>query len=296
MISRRSFLRRASGAALAAALPPVASDLLATDPPLVSGFAFTSAERAALRAAANQVIPPFRNDRLSFRGAGEEGAVEYVETLLTAFDHDPPRIYASASHGTHLPGFPERRDPGFTECEGGHLAVADGWLPLPREKEAGWRAAVARFQQGYRVGLGLLERDSHALFASPFDGLPLGALQTVLLEAYDGLNLVLRFEGVYTAGGGEPALVRTFGLPEDPRAVFMNLLVSHVMEAIYGDPIYGGNKDRVGWKLVGFGGPRHPEGYFPEELEAGLECDLGLPINAEIVGNLLGTPRQGGTD
>ncbi len=286
MITRRELFRGAGTAALVQALPPLPADVGAAEPSLISSFAFTDAERATLRAAANRVIPPFRNGRVTFQGAGEEGAVEYIEGLLTAFDFDPPHIYPSVGNGAHLPGSPHRTDPGFTECEGGHLAVPEGWLPLPAEKEIGWRAAVARFQQGYRTGLALLDRDSRSLFLSSFVALPVGALQTVLLERYDGLNAVLRIFGVYTAGGGEAALAQS-GQPPDPRAYFFNLLFTHVMEAIYGDPIYGGNKNRIGWKLTSFGGPHHPEGYYPEELETVAPCNRGLPLNLDLGKNLL---------
>ena len=287
MISRRDFLRGSGAGAALLTLPPIAADVLAAEPALVAGFAFTDRERATLRAAANRLIPPFRNGRFTFRGAGEEGAVEYVETLLTAFDFDHPHISPSEGTGQHMHGSPKRTDSGFTECDGGHLAVPSGWLPLPADKDVAWRAAVARFQQGYRAGLGLLESDSKSLFlGSSFSALP-GLLQTLLLERYDGLNLVFRISGVYTAGGGEAALKPLFAPPEDPRAYFFNLLFSHVTEAIYGDPIYGGNKNRIGWKLTSFGGPHHPEGYLPEELETVAPCDRGLPINEDLLNNLL---------
>lgn len=287
MISRRDVLRAGGAIALVQALPPFPAEIGAEEPALVSGFAFTEVERATLRAAANRLIPPFRNGHLTFRGAGEEGAVEYVEQLLTAFDFDPPRIYPSQGTGQHMHGSPKRTDPGFTECDGGHLAVPDGWLPLPADKDVAWRAAIARFQKGYRTGLALLDRDSKSLFLTPFAKLPLGLLQTVLLERYDGLNAVLRIAGVYTAGGGEAAVVPTFGAAPDSRAYFFNLLFTHVMEAIYGDPIYGGNKNRIGWKLTTFGGPHHPEGYLPNELETVSPCDRGVPLNSELGKNLL---------
>lgn len=41
------------------------------------------------------------------------------------------------------------------------------------------------------------------------------------------------------------------GVP--PRA-FFDVVYQTVMEGMFGDPIYGGNKDKVGWKLVGFPG------------------------------------------
>ena len=35
---------------------------------------------------------------------------------------------------------------------------------------------------------------------------------------------------------------------------FFNTLRTHTMEGMFADPIYGGNKDFAGWRLVGFPG------------------------------------------
>ena len=48
------------------------------------GRCFGDAERARIEAALEAQVP----------GCGALGAVEYVETLLTALDDDPPRIWA----------------------------------------------------------------------------------------------------------------------------------------------------------------------------------------------------------
>ncbi len=46
-------------------------------------------------------------------------------------------------------------------------------------------------------------------------------------------------------------------------AFFYDCLLAHTYEGFYSDPQYGGNKDHVGWALVGFPGPSQPRGYFP---------------------------------
>ena len=52
---------------------------------------------------------------------------------------------------------------------------------------------------------------------------------------------------------------------------FFTLLWRHTMEGFLGDPMYGGNQDFVGWKLVGFPGV---VGFFtPEELVADYALD-----------------------
>lgn len=40
-------------------------------------------------------------------------------------------------------------------------------------------------------------------------------------------------------------------------------LLTHTFEGFYADPSYGGNKNYVGWALVGFPGPSQPRGYAP---------------------------------
>ncbi len=44
-------------------------------------------------------------------------------------------------------------------------------------------------------------------------------------------------------------------------AKYYETLVVLTLEGFLGDPSYGGNKDRVGWALVGFGTSEPPQGY-----------------------------------
>jgi gluconate 2-dehydrogenase gamma chain len=39
-----------------------------------------------------------------------------------------------------------------------------------------------------------------------------------------------------------------------PGRVFFGVLYTNVMEGMFADPIYGGNKDKIGWKMLGFPG------------------------------------------
>ena len=39
-----------------------------------------------------------------------------------------------------------------------------------------------------------------------------------------------------------------------PSAAFFAALLDATMEGFFSDPIYGGNRDKIGWKLVGFPG------------------------------------------
>jgi gluconate 2-dehydrogenase gamma chain len=39
-----------------------------------------------------------------------------------------------------------------------------------------------------------------------------------------------------------------------PAKAFFEMLLQNTVEGFFGDPLYGGNRDKVGWKLVGFPG------------------------------------------
>jgi len=45
-----------------------------------------------------------------------------------------------------------------------------------------------------------------------------------------------------------------FPLETVPPRFFFNLLLDNTVEGFFSDPIYGGNRDKIGWKLVGFPG------------------------------------------
>jgi len=46
-------------------------------------------------------------------------------------------------------------------------------------------------------------------------------------------------------------------IPGDAGKDFFKMLVQNTTEGFLADPIYGGNRDFIGWKLVGFPGPRY---------------------------------------
>jgi gluconate 2-dehydrogenase gamma chain len=56
--------------------------------------------------------------------------------------------------------------------------------------------------------------------------------------------------------------VSASGLPtanvpvSDDAIEFFDMLVLHTRQGFYSDPVYGGNKDRIGWRVIGFDGPK----------------------------------------
>ena len=148
-----------------------------------------------------------------------------------------------------VPGDPE--DPGAREA--GVLAYID------RAVEGAYR----ELQSAYRRGLAELARhcrdEGQASFAD------LGAdRQDALLGELDEIALQLE------AGEG-PAT--------DPRRLVLARLYAmvrqHTLEGLFGDPAYGGNRDGVGWRLVGFPGAQW--GYSAEQMAPGFDASA-IPV------------------
>jgi gluconate 2-dehydrogenase gamma chain len=64
---------------------------------------------------------------------------------------------------------------------------------------------------------------------------------------------------------------------------FFALLRTHVLEGVFGEPSYGGNRDLIGWKLVGFPGQQwgYPETYINKLVDLSPVTWEGLPKKPE---------------
>lgn len=62
---------------------------------------------------------------------------------------------------------------------------------------------------------------------------------------------------------------------EDFAGQFYRILREHTVQGFFGDPAYGGNRDVVGWKLVGFPGAQW--GYTAEQMQPGVDA-RSIPI------------------
>lgn len=101
-LERRRFLQNAAVTGASFWLLPVASftsGCKVTDTPVPGKF-LSKEQAQAAQVLADQIIP---SDSVE-PGAAQLGVTDYIEQLLTAFDHDPPRIYAAQnSNGDFIP-------------------------------------------------------------------------------------------------------------------------------------------------------------------------------------------------
>lgn len=54
--------------------------------------------------------------------------------------------------------------------------------------------------------------------------------------------------------------------PADLDPDFRDLLFTHACESLYGDPVYGGNRDGGAWAAIGFAGDVQPRGWTDGEV------------------------------
>ncbi len=190
---------------------------------------FDDHARATIEAAMARIIPTDHEP-----GAREAGTIDFVDRYLSGIGH----IYAKPDGS------------GFETLVG---AQADAW-----------QTRIDRLRETYRTGILDLDRRSRALHGHDFVALKPeqqdGVLSSVERSEPDlppdqsgqttgpGYSLTVRQD----TPGVEPALQQTSTETDLP---FVPLLVLHTRQGFYSDPIYGGNRGQVGWRVIGFPGP-----------------------------------------
>lgn len=131
------------------------------------------------------------------------------------------------------------------------FAAADGsgFLKIEGKSEGAWRERIAAMQKTYREGIAELDAISGRRFGGTFKDLEEEEQDAVLLE----ISRLPKPEPV-VIGRGRPSGTFLQGA-FDEGMDFFQALVLHTRQGYYGDPAYGGNKDRVGWQTIGFPGP-----------------------------------------
>jgi|SRR5579871_2124860 len=186
--------------------------------------------------------------------AGESavGAEGYAR-VLDAQARDPSTVV-----GNIYPTIGPAESQPLTEAEVALIAAtAARILPTtdsPGATEAGAAAYVQRalatdyrpLRGRYHQGLAALDAYCLAEMGAPFVQLP-AATQDVVLRDLAA--------GTLAASGVD--------------ADFFALLRDHVLEGVFGEPQYGGNREMIGWRLVGFPGQRtgYPDAYLNRVID-----------------------------
>lgn len=105
--------------------------------------------------------------------------------------------------------------------------------------------AYSDLQDFYRRGLAALDEHSAKIHKAPFRRLTSAQQDAVIGEL-------------------EQNKAPAFTYPSAP--AFFNTVRGHVMEGMFADPVYGGNKDFAGWRLVDFPGAQPL--FTPEDMKS----------------------------
>ncbi len=181
---------------------------------------FNEHQWATVEAAMARIIPT--DDQ---PGAREAGTIRFLDRYLSGIDY----VYAKPDGS------------GFERLEG---------------KRAGaWRQRIDALRGKYVEGIEELDRRSRARFDKDFVELPEGRQDEVLAEMERPEQQRDLEKAQVTTGYGappEPAMQQT---STEIELDFFPLLALHTRQGFYSDPVYGGNKGLVGWRLIGFEGP-----------------------------------------
>jgi hypothetical protein len=128
----------------------------------------------------------------------------------------------------------------FSGRHGGEAGFSD-FLPLGRLEELAWRTRI-------EGSLGHPERE--------FNG-PVVGWQQRYRAGLAGLGADF---------GALPEAEQDQRLADTANRDFVNLLYEHACEGMYGAPEYGGNRDLVGWRYIGFEGDVQPRGFTDAEV------------------------------
>lgn len=122
--------------------------------------------------------------------------------------------------------------------------AGQGFLQLHDRRADAWMRRIEILRERYRQGVAELDRRARELGCADFARLS-EADQDHVLHALEVLEL-----------GPPDARAPILQRPVSDRELgFFQTLVLHTRQGFFSDPAYGGNRDRVGWSLVGFPGP-----------------------------------------
>lgn len=203
--------------------PPLNPDVpLAPDTPPSSAIlrTFTPHEARTIEALTARILPGTPEDP----GAREAGVVIYIDNMLA-----------------YQEGFVEStyREPPFAEIyEGDEPPESDDsfqtvWVAADQIERYGYQAILSP-REVYRLGIIAVDTYSRSQFDAPFISLS-DADQDSIIEAMVNGDATTGFEQISAQS-------------------FFTVLRRHTAEGMFSDPAYGGNRDMVGWKLIGYPG------------------------------------------
>jgi gluconate 2-dehydrogenase gamma chain len=149
------------------------------------------------------------------------------------------------------------------------------------------RAVAGYFRdlQGiYRQGLQRLNEHCRHAHSGFFADIPVSEQDRVLAEL-ESESQSHAASGIAAGSEGFPGL----DVDDDLLSRFFAIIRDHTIQGMFCDPMYGGNRDFVGWRLIGFPGAQWE--YTEEQMQPGFDATT-IPLLALSDLRRLRTPKQ----
>jgi len=216
-MTRRQMLRHAGMAGVAAGAAAVAPGALGATPASRTGLPVVGTSGGAINAASGAAID----------AAASRAATGFAAQVIPR----PPHHFTVAEFE-------------LLDAMVARIIPADDLGPGAREagviyyidREAG--GALAEQKEAYQLGLAALERYSRYSRGRPFTELSELEQDSLLIDVQGGSATAT---GAGFAGSS---------------AAFFNMVRSHTLQGMFGDPYYGGNQGYIGWDLLRYPGVR----------------------------------------
>lgn len=169
-----------------------------------------------------------------FFNAHQRAIVEAAMARMIPTDHEPGAREAGAIDfvDRYLSGI------GFIYAKPG----GSGFEQLSGKAAEAWSRRIEILRDTYTNGVEALDALSRERFGVEF----------IALDEQRQDQALAALERGDAKEGEAPPLQQTLAETE---LAFVPLLALHTRQGFYADPIYGGNKDHVGWTVIGFPGP-----------------------------------------
>jgi gluconate 2-dehydrogenase gamma chain len=178
---------------------------------------FDPTQRATVEAAMARIIPTDDTP-----GALEAGTVDFVDRYLSGIDY----IYAKPD--------------------------GSGWEVLTGPRADAWSRRIDALRTCYVNGIKSLDELALSRHGQSFVHLEAEQQDAVLHSLEDPAPRSHQNHAALYGAPPEPALQQTNA---EIDLDFVALIALHTRQGFYADPIYGGNRNRVGWEVIGFPGP-----------------------------------------
>lgn len=204
-------------------------------PPEPGAFGFFSAQEARTVEALTATILPGSPDD---PGAREAGVVTYIDALMQHDGGFAQPIYRSGPFAQTYEG---ESPPSEETDQAGRETI---WVSQDEIDRYGYQS-VLTFRDMYRAGIPAVNNYAMQEFGSEFADLSEDQQEQIV---------------------GDMEAGEATGFTDPSAEDFFELLRTHTIEGMFSDPAYGGNRDMVGWRLIGYPGAQRA--YTPADMHA----------------------------